>query len=257
MKVLFIGDIFARPGREMVARTLPRIFETEKPDFVAANAENAAGGKGLTPKTAYELFNAGVDVLTLGDHVWDRKEILEIIDDKRILRPLNLPQGNPGRGRGLYTKGGNKLCVAVLMGRTFIERPMDCPFAAAAKEVFDEPTLIDFHAEATSEKIAMKWFLAGRVSALLGTHTHIATDDAVIEKGSAYITDCGMTGAYDSVIGVDKDIIIKRFLTGMTERFEPGRGDAQFHGVMVDIEGTKAVGIRKIRHPLFLTGRNL
>jgi len=248
MKVLFIGDVFGRPGRTILAECLPLIFDKDKPDFVVANAENAAGGKGLTPKTACELFDAGVDVITLGDHAWDRREIFEIIDDSRILRPLNLPGGNPGRGSGVYTKGDKKLCVAVLMGRTFIERPMDCPFAAAAKENFEEPTLIDFHAEATSEKIAMKWFLAGRVSAVLGTHTHIPTDDAVIENGTAYITDCGMTGPYDSVIGVDKNIIMKRFLTGMSARFETAYGDAQFHGVLVDIKGTKAVSIRKITY---------
>ncbi|MEA2081634.1 MAG: TIGR00282 family metallophosphoesterase [Elusimicrobiota bacterium] len=248
MRVLFVGDIFGRPGRDILSGSLPLIFKTENPDFVVANAENAAGGKGLTPKTAYELFDAGVDVITLGDHVWDRREIFEIIDDRRILRPLNLPGGSPGRGRGVYTKGNHKLCVAILMGRTFIERPMDCPFAAVAKEKFEEPTLIDFHAEATSEKIAMKWFLAGRVSAVLGTHTHIPTDDAVIEKGTAYITDCGMTGPYDSVIGVDKNTIIKRFLTGLPARFEPASGDAQFHGVVVDIEGKKAVDIRKITY---------
>ncbi|MBU4134352.1 YmdB family metallophosphoesterase, partial [bacterium] len=128
MRVLFIGDIFAGAGRKILAECLPLIFETEKPDFVVANAENAAGGKGLTGKTADEIFASGVDVITLGDHAWDRREIFEIIDDPRILRPLNLPEGNPGRGMGMYTKGDKKLCVAVLMGRTFIEKPMDCPF---------------------------------------------------------------------------------------------------------------------------------
>ncbi|MFH1352573.1 MAG: TIGR00282 family metallophosphoesterase [bacterium] len=247
MKILFIGDIFGRPGRNVLKECLPEVCGKYHPDFIIANAENAAGGKGLTTGIADELFKIGIDVITLGDHAWDRKDVLKIIEDERILRPLNLPAGCPGHGKGFYEKGKEKLCVVSLLGRTFIERPLDCPFQAVAKETFDVPAIVDFHAEATSEKIAMKWFLAGRVSALIGTHTHIPTDDAEIVDGTAYITDCGMTGPYDSVIGIDKNIILKRFLTGFPARFEVAEGDLQFHGVFVEIEEKKAVKIQTVK----------
>lgn len=247
LKVLFIGDVFGRPGRSVLKECFPGVFSKYEPDFVIANAENAAGGKGLTPGIADELFKIGIDVITLGDHSWDRKDVLKIIEDERILRPLNLPAGCPGHGQGVYEKGKEKLCVISLLGRTFIEKPLDCPFQAVAKEKFDVPTIVDFHAEATSEKIAMKWFLAGRAAALLGTHTHIPTDDAEIVEGMAYVTDCGMTGPYDSVIGIEKNIILKRFLTGFPARFEVASGGLQFHGIFVEIKGNKAVKIEKIK----------
>ncbi|PIU18208.1 MAG: TIGR00282 family metallophosphoesterase [Elusimicrobia bacterium CG08_land_8_20_14_0_20_44_26] len=247
MKVLFIGDVFGKAGREVLRESLPEIFKSEKPDFTVANAENSAGGKGLTQKVADELFAAGCDALTLGDHAWDRKEILEIIDDERIVRPLNFPPGCPGHGRTSLERDGQKLTVVSLMGRTFIERPLDCPFQTIGREKFDGAAIVDFHAEATSEKIAMKWFLAGKVSAIIGTHTHIPTDDMEIVDGTAYMTDCGMTGPFDSVIGVDKNIILKRFLTGFPARFEAAMGDARLNAVLVEIDAGRATGIKKIR----------
>ncbi|MCD6412992.1 MAG: YmdB family metallophosphoesterase [Elusimicrobia bacterium] len=247
MRVLFVGDVFGRPGREIISRVLPALIKEREIDFVIINGENSAGGKGITPKTCEDFFSAGADVITGGDHIWDRKEILEIINDSRILRPANLPEGSPGKGIGVYSKEEKKIQVVSLMGRTFIERPLDCPFQTAGRLHFDIPTIVDFHAEATSEKVAMKWFLAGKASAVLGTHTHIPTDDLEICDGTAYITDCGMTGAYDSVIGVEKNVILKRFLTGFPARHETAKKDVRFYGIFLEIKGIKTVNAEKIK----------
>ncbi|MCD6422962.1 MAG: YmdB family metallophosphoesterase [Elusimicrobia bacterium] len=246
MKILFIGDIFGKAGRDALKKVLPELMKKEKTDFVFANAENAAGGKGITPEIAKEIFSYGVDGITLGDHVFDRKEVVPLLEDKRIVRPLNLPPGNPGRGVSFFEKNELRVALVSLLGRTFIDRVLDCPFQVISKQEFDIPTVVDMHAETTSEKIAMKWFLAGKVSALIGTHTHIQTNDEEIVSGTAYITDCGMTGPYDSVIGVDKNVILKRFLTGFPARFEPARGDVRFCGVIFEIQGTQATHIKKI-----------
>ncbi len=245
-RVLFVGDVFGRPGREIVKSVLPGVIKERRIDFTIVNGENSAGGKGLTSKTCEDFFSAGADVITSGDHIWDRKEVLEIINDSRILRPANFPEGAPGRGVGTYSKENKKIQVVSLMGRTFIERPLDCPFQTAEKIEFNIPTIVDFHAEATSEKVAMKWFLAGKASAVIGTHTHIPTADLEICDGTAYVTDCGMTGAYDSVIGVEKNVILKRFLTGYPARFEVAEKDVRFYGIFLEIEDGKAVQAERI-----------
>jgi len=246
MKILFIGDIFGKAGRDAVKNALPDLVKKEKINFVFANAENAAGGKGITPEIAEEIFSYGVDGITLGDHVFDRKEVVPLLEDKRIVRPLNLPPGNPGKGISFFEKNGFKVALVSLLGRTFIDRILDCPFQAISKQKFDVPAVVDMHAETTSEKIAMKWFLAGKVAALIGTHTHIQTNDEEIVSGTAYITDCGMTGPYDSVIGVDKNVILKKFLTGFPARFEPAKGGVKLCGVVFEVKKNQATHIKKI-----------
>ena len=208
MKILFIGDIVGSPGREAIKNLLPELKKDYGLDFVIANAENAAGGSGITAKVAEELFDYGVDVLTSGDHIWKKREIFEIINqEERILRPLNFPSGAPGRGYGVFkVKGGLKVGVINVNGRVFMDA-LECPFKttrAARDELAKETNIIivDIHAEATSEKVALGWYLDGKVSAVLGTHTHIQTAvERILPEGTAFLTDAGMTGPYDSVIG--------------------------------------------------------
>ena len=257
MKLLFIGDIVGSPGRDAIRALLPQLKQQHAIDFVVANAENAAGGTGITPRIANDLFQSGCDVLTAGDHVWKRREILDIItDNARILRPLNMPSTAPGNGSGVYTlASGVAVAVVVLLGRVFIDAMTDSPFLVMrdAVNTLRQKTniiILDFHAEATSEKVAMGWFLDGKISALLGTHTHIQTaDERVLPKGTAYITDVGMTGPCDSVIGRNKEKVIERFLTGMPTRFELGVNDIQLHGALVDIDEAngKAKTITRIK----------
>ncbi len=243
MKILFIGDIVGSPGREAVKKLLPGLKKEFSLDFVIANAENAAGGSGVTPALADELFACGVDVLTSGDHIWKRREILEIINqDRRILRPLNFPAAAPGHGNGVYkTRSGIEVGVINLNGRVFMD-PLDCPFNAAikAQEELAKKTpviIVDIHAEATSEKIALGWYLDGKVSAVLGTHTHIQTaDEKILPNGTAYITDAGMTGPFDSVIGRRVGDVLERFLTGVLVRFEVADSNVQLHGAVLDID---------------------
>ena len=243
MKVLFIGDICGSPGRKAVAQLLPKLKEMYRVDFTLANAENAAGGFGITPNVADDLFGMGIDLLTSGNHVWDRKEIVEYIaKNGNLLRPVNYPAQAPGRGTAVMkTAGGEKIAVINVIGRIFMS-PADCPFAALDREIakVSEETkviIVDLHAEATSEKVALGWYLDGRVSAALGTHTHVQTsDERILPGGTAYITDLGMTGPRDSVIGVDKDQAIARFLTLMPTRFDVAPGPVQFCGALVEID---------------------
>ena len=257
MKVLCIGDVFGKPGREAVVQLLPALKKQRKIDFVIANAENSAGGFGLTPAIAQELYQAGTDVLTSGNHIFDNPQVNQIIDaDPNLLRPANYPPGVPGRGHGFYKVHGMTVSVLNLSGRVFIKE-YDNPFTIGLEEVkkIREQTpiiILDMHAEVTSEKIAMGWYLDGMISALVGTHTHIQTaDEHVLPGGTAYISDLGMTGPYDSVIGIKKEIIIKRFLTQMPVRFEVATGDVKLCGVLIDIEETtgKATSIERIQIP--------
>jgi len=240
---------------------VPRLREERGIDFVIANAENAAGGSGITPKVAQELFDARVDVLTSGDHIWKKPEIFEyIVSERRVLRPLNYPPGAPGAGWRIFTCNGIKIGVVCLLGRVFME-PLEDPFRAvrqAVDEMSKETRVIfvDMHAEATSEKIAMGWYLAGQVSAVLGTHTHIQTaDEKVLPGGTAFLTDAGMTGPYESVIGRRVEDVLKRFLTSVPVRFEVASGNVQLHGAIVDVDektGRASAIVRVQEHlPLF------
>ncbi len=258
MRILFIGDIVGAPGRLAVKELVPMIARRDKADFVIANAENVAGGSGITPALADELFSYGVDALTSGDHIWKRKEIVEKLEsDLRITRPANYPKEAPGLGSTVVkSKTGVKVGIVNLIGRVFMES-VECPFKAAKDHISKikdtKVIIVDIHAEATSEKIALGWYLDGAVSAILGTHTHIQTaDEKVLPNGTAYITDVGMTGPYDSVIGRRKEQVLSRFLTQMPVRFEMAEGDVQLHGAIVDVDETsgKARSIIRIQEKL-------
>ena len=253
MNILFVGDIFASPGRRIVADHLQDIVETNRIDLTIANAENSAGGFGITPTIAEELLGLGVDVLTSGNHIWDKREIYDyLVRQPRLLRPANYPQA-PGSGVIVYRAHNGVECAVInLQGRTYMPST-DCPFRKADQILAGiDPAVkvkfVDFHAEVTSEKIAMGWYLDGRVSAVVGTHTHIPTADTrILPGGTAYQTDCGMTGPYESVIGVDTGIIIQRFLTGLPVRMEAARKGAEMHAVIVDVDEAtgKARAIRR------------
>ncbi len=259
MKILFIGDIVGSPGREAVRKLLPELKKEYRLNFVIANAENAAGGSGITAAVAGDLFTSGVDVLTSGDHIWKKREILEIINqEERILRPINFPVGTPGRGGALFkTKENHKIGVINVNGRVFMEA-LDCPFrtTACAVEELSKDTriiIVDIHAEATSEKVALGWYLDGKVSAILGTHTHIQTaDEKILPQGSAFIADVGMTGSMDSVIGRRVEDVLERFITAVPVRFEVATENIQLHGVVLDIdeETGKARAIVRIQKKL-------
>lgn len=253
MRILMLGDIIGKPGRQAVKSVVPGLRRQHRLDMVIANAENAAGGLGLTPATAQELLSAGVDVLTSGNHIWDKKEIIPYLEkDVPLIRPLNYPQGVPGRGY-LVRHG---VLVVNLMGRIFMDN-LDCPFRGMDKllaELVDRPRIVvvDFHAEATSEKGAMGWYLDGRVSAVLGTHTHVGTTDArILPGGTAFVTDVGMVGPIDSIIGDDKEAVIRRFLTRLPHRLSVGRGQVLLSSVMVEVEG--ATGLARDIQRLNLT----
>ncbi len=243
MNILFIGDIVGSPGRGVVKQLLPGLKKEYGLDFVIANAENAAGGSGITSRVADELFDSGIDVLTSGDHIWKKREIFEFIDkDERILRPLNFPAGAPGRGAKVFkTHNNTKIAVVSIQGRVFMEA-LECPFRTAREEVEKlaketKIIIVDMHAEATSEKVALGWYLDGKVSAILGTHTHIQTaDEKILPNGTAFITDVGMTGPYDSVIGRRVEDVLERFLTAVPIRFEVAEGNVQLHGAVVEID---------------------
>jgi metallophosphoesterase (TIGR00282 family) len=256
MRILFLGDIVGRPGREIAEKILPDLKEKEKIDFIIANGENAAGGSGLTPKIADKLFECGIDVITSGDHIWKRQEIYDYLKvSARLIRPANYPEGDPGVGSTVIDAGGGrKVGVINLIGRVFMDA-VDCPFVKAKEEVdkLREKTpiiIVDLHAEATSEKVAMGWYLDGLVSALVGTHTHIQTaDEKILPAGTAYITDCGMTGPYDSVIGRKKEQILMRFLTQLPTRFEMADAGVEMHGVLIEVDDStgKAQSIKRIQ----------
>ncbi len=254
MKILFLGDVFGRPGKQVASHFIPRIKQERGIDFCIANGENAAGGFGLTETSAQKLFSYGIDVITSGNHIWDRKETLELLNQShRILRPANYPPGVPGIGYTVYKKGDYLLGVVNLMGRIFLP-PIDCPFRAADKiieeiQLTTRNIIVDIHAEATSEKIALGWHLDGRVSAVLGTHSHVMTaDERILPKGTAYITDTGMTGPHDSVIGVRIEQSIQRIMTQIPVRFSPAEENLKLNAVMVDVDETtgKARAIERI-----------
>jgi 2',3'-cyclic-nucleotide 2'-phosphodiesterase len=255
MKILMVGDVFGEPGRAAVKKLLPKLRQQHAIDLAVVNVENAASGFGVTPQIAREILDQGADVMTSGNHIWDRKEIVEFITkDNLLLRPANFPAGTPGVGHVTVKSGPHRVAVVNLMGRVFMSA-IDCPFRKA-DEILGEMSketrvvLVDMHAEATSESVAMGWYLDGRVSAVVGTHRHVQTaDERVLPGGTAYITDLGMTGPIDSVIGVDKDLILQRFLTQMPVRFEPAKGPAALHGVVitVDPETGRASDIVRIR----------
>jgi len=259
MKILLIGDIVASPGREAVKKIVPRQRKEKSIDFVIANAENVAGGSGLTPETIDELLQNKIDVITSGDHVWKKKELYDRLSkDSRVLRPANYPQTSPGSGMGIFSPAsGKKIAVINLLGRVFMD-PVDCPFQAAEKEIekINRATkiiLVDMHAEATSEKIAMGRFLDGRVSVVFGTHTHVQTsDEKIFPQGTAYITDLGMTGPQDSIIGRRCDAIVEHFLTLMPKKFEIADKDVELQGAIVNIddESGRALSIERVKEKL-------
>lgn len=262
VKLLFIGDIVGQPGRRAVKELLPKLRELHHLDFVIANGENSAGGSGITRKTADEIFSAGVDVITSGDHLWDQKEVMELLaNEKRFLRPLNYPPGTTGQGSSVFEirkpKSENRkpVTIAVLnaQGRTFMP-PLENPFLAALDEVkkLREQTkiiFVDFHAEATSEKIAFARMLDGQVSAVIGTHTHVQTaDEQIFPGGTAYLSDAGFTGPHESVLGREIAPVIQRFLTSMPQRFEVAKERVILHGALMEVDEAsgKALAIQRI-----------
>ena len=254
MRILFLGDIVGKPGRDLVQRRLPGLRRQWSPDFVVANGENAAGGAGITGPVAEELFRAGIDCLTLGNHAWDRPQVAEYIDgEPRLIRPLNWPPGTPGSGVVVLRGSAGRLGVINAQGRVFSPQLLDDPFRRVEQAVADlqdkaDAIFVDFHAEATSEKQAMGWFLDGRVSAVVGTHTHVPTADAVVlPGGTAYLTDVGMNGPWQSVIGMNKDRALERFLTQLPVRLEVAQGPVILSAVLVEVrEDGRAVAITPI-----------
>ena len=241
MRLLFIGDIVARPGRELVRRRLDALVRAHDIDMVLANAENAAGGAGVTREIVDELLDQGIHVLTSGNHVWDKREVIEFIDRQpRLVRPANYPAGAPGAGSYVWTHhDGVKVGVVNVMGQVFMGQ-FDNPFEAASREVARVRAggatiiFVDIHAEATSEKQALGWFLDGQVTAVIGTHTHVQTaDERILPGGTAYLSDVGMTGPHDGIIGMERTAVIARFVTGLPSRFETATGDLRLHAVIV------------------------
>ncbi len=258
LKVLVVGDAIGRPGRAAIRKLLPRWRSQGRADFVIANGENVAGGKGITWETARELFEAGVDVITTGNHVWDNKEVLKFIDtEPRLLRPANYPSGMgiPGSGIGVFecANSGFRVGVLNLLGRVHMEA-VECPFRAARcqlQQLRDQTSIlfVDFHAEATSEKVAMGWFLDGQVTCIFGTHTHIPTaDERLLHHGTAYITDIGMTGSYDSIIGVTIEPVLDRFLKALPVRHTVAEENVKMSGILVtaDPMSGKALSIERV-----------
>lgn len=255
MRVLFVGDVVGKPGRQILKRALPALVRHHRIDLVVANVENAAGGFGITRETAQEVLACGVQAMTTGNHVWDKKEALAYIaSESRLLRPLNYPSAAPGRGSCVIeAASGTRLGVINAMGR--VHMPLvDDPFALVPLEIErvkrETPlVIVDFHAEATSEKLAMGWHLAGRATAVIGTHTHVQTaDEQLLDAATAYITDVGMTGPHDSVIGVEKEAAMARFLTGLPSRFETATGAVKLHAVVIEADPAtgRAAGITRL-----------
>lgn len=255
LKILILGDIVGKPGRNILMTKLSGIQAEYGIDFTIANAENAAGGRGLTRNVMNDLIAAGVEVMTMGNHVWDNKDIFNFVDDEeRLIRPANYPGDCPGQGYHVYTAGFNtKIAVINVSGRVFLPA-LDCPFKVLDDILEDlngkaDYIIVDFHAEATSEKLALAYYLDGRVSAVVGTHTHIQTaDESILPEGTAYITDLGMTGPQESILGMEKDIVIQKFLTGRPARFEVAKGKAQIQGIIVEVDDTanKVLDIKRV-----------
>jgi metallophosphoesterase (TIGR00282 family) len=255
LKLLFVGDVFGTPGRRVLKSGLKRLRQEHAPDLVVVNGENVAGGSGITPDTAEELFRCGADVITTGNHVWDKREIVPYLDrHPRLLRPANYPHPAPGPGVCVVeARDGTPVAVVNLMGRVFMA-DVDDPFRALdaiLREIGDQTrvVLVDFHAEATSEKMAFGWHVDGRVTAVVGTHTHVPTaDERVLPGGTAYISDVGMTGPYDSVIGMDKAIVLERFLSQRPARFAPAEGDVRLAAVLIEASPVtgRASAIRRL-----------
>jgi metallophosphoesterase (TIGR00282 family) len=255
MRLLFIGDIVGRPGRDLVRQGLRALVSAHDVDLVIANAENSAGGFGITREIGDELLDRGVDVMTSGNHIWDKKEAIEYIGaEPRLIRPANFPAGAPGHGSCVArTSRGQGVGVINVMGRVYMA-PLDDPFAVVLREIEAlrpraRVILVDFHAEATSEKLAMGWHLDGRVTAVVGTNTHVQTaDEQVLPAGTAYITDVGMTGPHDGIIGVEREAALARFLTGLPSRFDTATGSPRLHAVLVDADEAtgRARSIRRL-----------
>lgn len=260
MKILCVGDIVGRPGRRAARELMPKVIDEHMVDFVVVNGENAAGGFGMTPAIVDEIYEMGAHVISGGNHTWDKSEVFEVLDhDPTVLRPDNYPEGNPGHGTCIAeTAAGIKVGVINLEGRVFMNDVTSDPFrrADALIEQLSKKThilVLDFHAEATSEKVAMGWYVDGRVSMMVGTHTHIQTaDEKVLPEGTAYITDIGMCGPDDSVIGIKKDVALKRFLTGRSVRLETAKKKPVFRAVLADVDEKtgKAASIRRFQIPL-------
>jgi len=256
VRALFVGDIIGRPGRRAVDVFLPSLVEKYSPSIIIGNGENAAGGIGLTAEVSRELFSR-FDVITSGNHIWDKKDGIDLLErEPRLLRPANYPDVNPGKGVYVHEiEGGIKIGVLNLQGRVFME-PLECPFHVADEHIKNlhkqtNMIIVDFHAEATSEKQALGWYLDGKVSAVIGTHTHVPTaDERILPGGTAYITDAGMAGGYNSVIGIRKDQAIKRFLTSRHHRFEPAKGQLIFSAVYVEIDTSSGKALRIQRENL-------
>ncbi len=254
MRILFVGDIVGKPGRKVFSSVLPGARQSDGPfDFVVVNAENAAGGFGLTAKIMLELFDIGADILTSGNHIWDNRDGLPLLDEEnRLLRPANYPPEARGRGMATFEKKGLKLAVLNLQGRIFMQA-LDCPFRRADEELTSLeagiPVLVDVHAEATSEKRALALYLDGRVSAVVGTHTHVQTaDEGILEGGTAFISDVGMTGGHGGIIGMESESIISRFLTGMPSKFVVCGKDSRMDAVVIDIDEKtgKSISIKRL-----------
>jgi len=256
MNVFFIGDIMGEPGRRVLLKHLPKVVRDYQVDLIVGNGENAAGGFGITPEIAEELFDFGLSAITLGNHAWDKKEALEYLQkDARVIRPANYPDGVPGKGVCIVeTHQGERLAIVQLMGRVFMPM-LDCPFQVAERELtrlegVTKSILVDMHAEATSEKMAMGYFLDGKVSAVVGTHTHVQTaDDQILPKGTGYMTDLGMTGPLQSVIGMKPQGVIQKFMTQVPRRFEVAQGPSVLCGAVIGIDSTtgNATAIHRIR----------
>jgi hypothetical protein len=260
VKILFIGDIVGSPGRRAVNELLPGLRQSHGLDVIIANGENSAGGNGITPDIAAELFGCGVDAITTGDHLWDQKEVMELLqNEKRFLRPLNYPTGTPGQGSAIF-KIRDLPPVAVMnaQGRTFMQPPLDNPFTLALDEAkwlrqHTNIIFVDFHAEATSEKIAFARMLDGQVSAVVGTHTHVQTaDEQIFPGGTAFLTDAGFTGPHESVLGREIEPVLHRFRTAMPQRFEVARHDVKLQGAVIEIDAAsgKAVKIQRVSENL-------
>lgn len=241
MRILFVGDVVGSPGRQMIQDYVPKLKKKYSPTVTIINGENAAGGRGITEKIYRSFLEAGAQAVTLGNHAWDNREVFEFIDDaKYIVRPANFPEGTPGKGLIFLNSNGVEIAVINLQGRTFLP-PLDCPFKKVDELIAQAKKrtsiiFIDFHAEATSEKQALGWYVDGRATAVVGTHTHVQTaDNRILPGGTAYITDVGMTGPYDGILGMERGAVLKKFLTALPVRFEVAEGRTQLSAVLIDV----------------------